>query len=66
MGALPKQKVSRSAQGKRRAHQALVAPQLVTCSNCGNKRVPHSVCNVCGYYKDEQVIEIRQKADKNQ
>ncbi|HEX2916180.1 MAG TPA: 50S ribosomal protein L32 [Chloroflexia bacterium] len=66
MGALPKQKVSRAAQGRRRAHQALTAPQLVTCSNCGNKRVPHTVCNVCGYYKDEQVIEVRQKANNNQ
>jgi large subunit ribosomal protein L32 len=66
MGALPKQKVSRAAQGRRRAHQALVVPQLVACSNCGQKRVPHTVCNNCGYYKDEQVVEIRQKADKNQ
>ncbi|MDB5079387.1 MAG: ribosomal protein [Chloroflexi bacterium] len=66
MGALPKQKVSRSAQGQRRAHQALVIPKLVTCSNCNQKRVPHTVCDSCGYYKDEQVIEIRQKAAKNQ
>lgn len=62
MGALPKQKISRSKQGRRRSHQALVAPHLVTCSNCGNKRVPHTVCNMCGYYKDEQIIEVRQKA----
>ncbi len=66
MGALPKQKLSRSRQGKRRAHQALIAPQLVLCSNCGNKRVPHTVCNVCGFYKDEQVVEVRQKAKKDQ
>jgi large subunit ribosomal protein L32 len=66
MGALPKQKISRSKQGRRRSHQALVAPQLVTCSNCGNKRVPHTVCNVCGYYKDEQIVEVRQKAGQNQ
>lgn len=64
MGALPKQKLSRSRQGKRRAHQALTPPQLVECSNCGNKRLPHTVCNVCGYYKDEQIIEIRQKANR--
>jgi large subunit ribosomal protein L32 len=66
MGALPKQKISRSKQGRRRSHQALVAPQLVTCSNCGNKRIPHTVCNVCGYYKDEQIVEVRQKAGQNQ
>lgn len=66
MGALPKQKVSRSVQGQRRSHQALVPPHLVDCSNCGKKRVPHTVCDSCGFYKDEQVIEIRQKAAKNQ
>jgi large subunit ribosomal protein L32 len=67
MGAHPKQKISRSRQGRRRAHHALVAPQLVVCSNCGSKRLPHTVCNICGYYKDEQVIEIRQrKSAQNQ
>ncbi len=65
MGALPKQKLSRSRQGKRRAHQALVVPQLIVCSNCGGKRVSHTVCNICGYYKDEQVIEIRQKKQES-
>ncbi len=66
MGALPKQKLSKSRKGKRRAHQALVVPQLVTCSNCGGSRLPHTVCNLCGHYKDEQVIEIRQKATDKQ
>ncbi len=64
MGALPKQKISRSKQGRRRSHQALVAPQLVACSNCGAMRKPHTVCDTCGYYKDEQIIEVRQKADR--
>lgn len=65
MGALPKQKISRARQGKRRAHDALTVPQLVVCDNCGSKRLPHTVCAVCGHYKGEQVIEVRQKANNN-
>jgi large subunit ribosomal protein L32 len=66
MGALPKQKRSHSKQGRKRAHHHLAALQLTTCSNCNNKRLPHTVCGVCGYYKDEQVIQVRQKNTENQ
>ena len=61
MGALPKQKRSHSKQGRKRAHHFLTPTQLVECSNCGNKRLPHTVCAYCGYYKGEQIIEIREK-----
>lgn len=63
MGALPKQKRSHSKQGRKRAHMALVPPQLVTCSNCGNKRLSHRVCGYCGYYKDEEIVQIRQRKE---
>lgn len=66
MGALPKQKRSHSKQGRKRAHHHLIAPNLVSCSNCGNRRLPHTVCGVCGYYKDEQVVQVRQKKTEEQ
>ncbi|MGB3330582.1 MAG: 50S ribosomal protein L32 [Thermomicrobiales bacterium] len=58
MGALPKQRVSRARQGNRRRHHFLVAPQLVTCPNCGATRRSHHVCPTCGTYRGRQVIEI--------
>jgi large subunit ribosomal protein L32 len=61
MGALPKQKISHSKQGRRRAHLRLSEVQLVTCDNCGARRQPHTVCKTCGYYKGEEVIQVRQK-----
>ncbi len=60
MGALPKQKRSHSKQGRKRAHHFLTPVMLVNCNNCGEKRIPHTVCGNCGYYKGEQIIEIRQ------
>ncbi len=66
MGALPKQKRSHSKQGRKRAHHFLPALQLTTCSNCGQKRLPHTVCGNCGFYKDEQVVQVRQKKTANQ
>ena len=66
MGALPKQKRSHSKQGRKRAHHFLHELQLVTCSNCNEKRLPHTVCGHCGFYKDEQVVQIRQKKAANQ
>ncbi|MEI6045706.1 MAG: 50S ribosomal protein L32 [Chloroflexota bacterium] len=61
MGALPKQKRSKSKQGRKRAHHFLVPTQLVECSNCGSPRLPHTVCGKCGFYKGEQVIQVREK-----
>jgi len=66
MGALPKQKRSHSKQGRKRAHHFLSPLQLTTCSNCGEKRLPHTVCGNCGFYKDEQIVQIRQKKAANQ
>ncbi|NWJ48573.1 MAG: 50S ribosomal protein L32 [Chloroflexi bacterium] len=61
MGALPKYKRSHSKQGRKRAHHHLDELQLVTCDNCGEQRLPHTVCKACGFYKGEQVIQTRQK-----
>lgn len=63
MGALPKQKRSKSKQGRKRAHHHLTPTQLVECSNCGSLRLPHTVCGECGYYKGEQVVQVREKSN---
>ena len=48
---VPKKKVSKSRRNMRRAHHALTAQQFVNCPNCASKRLPHSVCEACGFYK---------------
>jgi len=57
----PKRKISPGRRDRRRAHDALKAPNLVTCSNCGEMRLPHTVCPSCGFYKGREVINIGEK-----
>lgn len=56
--AVPKRKTSKSKRNKRRAHDALVAPTVVTCPECGEPKLPHRVCPSCGMYKGRKVLDI--------
>lgn len=48
--AVPKFKISKSKQRKRRTHDKLTAPHLILCENCGSKNPPHTICDNCGVY----------------
>ncbi len=61
MAALPKKRISPARQGKRRAHLALRAPNLVACSQCRRPKRPHVVCPHCGTFRGRQVVPIKQK-----
>lgn len=58
----PKRRHSKSRKGKRRAHDFLVAPCLVECANCHERKLPHRICPSCGYYKGREVIEVESEA----
>jgi large subunit ribosomal protein L32 len=63
--AVPKQRHNSSRSKRRRAgHQKLTAPEMSACSNCNQMIQAHQACSNCGYYKGEQVIEIKSKAKK--
>lgn len=55
--ALPKRRKSKSKRDMRRAHQKLSAPNLSTCPQCGEPKLPHQACPSCGAYKDRNVGE---------
>ncbi|HZW03220.1 MAG TPA: 50S ribosomal protein L32 [Anaerolineaceae bacterium] len=63
MVPLPKRKLSKGRRDRRRAHDSLQAINLVQCSQCGEMRLPHTVCPNCGFYQGREVIEI-EKEDK--
>ena len=63
MGPLPKRKLSKGRRDRRRSQDALVANNLVQCSNCGEMRMPHTVCPKCGYYQGREVVSM-EKEDK--
>ena len=58
MTPLPKRKVSKGRRNRRRAHDAIGVPNLVDCSNCGQKALPHRVCPNCGHYRGRQVLDV--------
>jgi large subunit ribosomal protein L32 len=55
---VPKRKTSHSKRNKRRAHDALKAPALVACPDCGETTMRHRACPHCGTYRGRRVIEI--------
>ena len=54
----PKRRHSKARRGKRRAHDALTAPQTTLCPNCQEPRLQHRVCPKCGQYKGRQVVQV--------
>jgi large subunit ribosomal protein L32 len=56
--ATPKRKVSKTRRDKRRTHDALKAPSLSKCPQCGDSKLPHRVCPNCGTYKGVQVLDV--------
>jgi len=62
--ALPKRKHSHSRTRKKRTHQKLVIPTLVTCSNCRKVKPSHMVCPHCGFYAGREVVKIELKEKK--
>lgn len=57
---VPKRKTSKSKRNKRRAHDALVAPAVASCPECGESTLRHRACPHCGVYRGRQVIDVRE------
>ncbi len=47
MAPLPKRKHSTQRSGKRKRAKAKSLSKLVTCKNCGKKKLSHQVCKYC-------------------
>jgi len=62
MGAVPKERIPKSKQGKRRSHHALAPVHLVNSPQCKTLKLPHHVCPSCGTYKGRQVIPAKATA----
>lgn len=67
--AVPKKKTSKGRTSRR--HKKYLEKQrtkigngivLADCSQCGERCKVHYVCEACGYYKGEQVIDKVSKA----
>ena len=56
--ALPKRRHSHSRTRKRRSHDAITPPNIATCSECGEPKLPHRLCAGCGTYKGRTVVQF--------
>ena len=52
----PKRKLSKGRRDRRRSQDALSTENLVQCSNCGEMRLPHTICPKCGHYQGKEII----------
>ena len=40
------------------------SPTTKVCPKCGELTLSHHVCSNCGYYKDKEVVEIKEKKEE--
>ncbi|MEE9443834.1 MAG: 50S ribosomal protein L32 [candidate division Zixibacteria bacterium] len=57
--ALPKRRHSRARGRKRRTHWKLKPPTIVDCPQCHQPKLSHHICPNCGFYKGEEVLEVK-------
>lgn len=55
---------TRAHTANRRSHHALKARGVSLCKDCGQPKLPHVACGVCGKYKGKEVIVKVTKAEK--
>jgi large subunit ribosomal protein L32 len=61
MGALPKRRISRTRQARKRARYLRIKmPHMVRCPQCGTMRLAHTVCLNCGTYKGVEILEVEE------
>jgi large subunit ribosomal protein L32 len=42
----------------RRSHDALTPAAYHECSNCGELKRPHNLCNACGHYNGREIVAV--------
>ena len=58
--AHPKRKISKARRDKRRSHHRLTPPPMVECPRCKEAKLSHAACGHCGYYKDREVLRVKE------
>lgn len=64
--AVPKQRKTKSRRNQRRMHLFLTKPVLTLCQKCKKPVLPHTVCQNCGFYKGQEVIDVLGKLTKKE
>lgn len=59
--ATPKKRKSIERRRRARAQSKAILPEIVKCENCNSARLPHHMCNNCGFYKGKLLIAPKNK-----
>lgn len=59
--ANPKRKQSKSRSRKRRAHDALTAPQYYLDKDSGEPMQPHRIDPKTGMYKGRKILDVKEE-----
>jgi len=59
--ALPTQKRSTSRQKRRTSLRKVSSKTLSICPQCKKEILPHHVCPYCGFYKNRQIIKLKEE-----
>lgn len=51
---------------KRRSHHNLNVAAFSKCPKCGKEKIPHKLCENCGFYKGKEVIDVLKKLTKKE
>lgn len=60
----PKRRHSKARGRKRRTHWKLARPGIVLCPQCRAPKLPHRMCEACGYYNGRVVIDFEARRAK--
>jgi large subunit ribosomal protein L32 len=63
--AVPKKRRSKSKKRIKKACWKIEVPNLRPCPKCKSLTNSHQICPECGFYKDKQYIQIKDKAAKS-
>ena len=58
--AVPFRRTSKTKKRMRRTHLKKEVGAITTCPKCGANLRPHRACAKCGYYKNEDVLHVKQ------
>ena len=64
--AAPKQRKTKSRRNQRRSHISIQGPKVTSCSKCGKPVLGHTVCQNCGFYRGNKVIDVMKKLTKKE
>ncbi|MDO8486540.1 MAG: 50S ribosomal protein L32 [Candidatus Staskawiczbacteria bacterium] len=64
--AVPRHRHTKSKRNKVRMHLYIRPSVLAVCKKCKSKVLPYTVCQNCGYYKNQEVINVLGKLTKKE